>query len=76
MHGLTVLAHGLMSLLWGAAGGLLDLGLAEGKARLCLLASIAVDSVGSVGSSVVWELTVVGWVRGSAHGGVAVVAVV
>lgn len=75
MHGLTVLAHGLMSLLWGAAGSFLNLGLAESKARLCLLASIAVDSVGSVGPSVVWELTVVGWVRGSAHGGVVIVAI-
>ena len=76
MHGLTAFAHGLMSLLWGAASGLFDLGLTECKARLCLLASIAVDSVGSVGPNVVWELTVVGWIRGSAHGSVAVVVVV
>lgn len=74
MNGLTILAEGLMSLLWGAACGLLDLGLAEGKARLCLLTSVAIDSVGSIGPSIFWDLTVMSWVRCPVH--IAVVVVV
>jgi hypothetical protein len=62
-----------MSLLGSACGSFLELGITEGKTRLCLLAPIAVDSVCSVGSNVVWDLAVMSWVRGSAHGVTVVV---